>query len=99
MSALSYSLPVFTTIPRLKLPALAITTSVWDFENMNTATIMPSSRVTLVDNGVKLRMAKDTAASTANFIYDGQNILLETDGTNLTQAMYTLAKLSEVRRS
>jgi RHS repeat-associated protein len=51
---------------------------------------MPSSRVTLVYNGDQLRMVKDTATSTANFIYDSQNILLQTDGTNLTQAVNTL---------
>ena len=72
-------------------PTLQVTTSVWDFENLNKATLLPdSSRVTSVYDGDKLRVEKDTTAATAKFIFDGQNILLETDGTNLTQAVYTL---------
>jgi hypothetical protein len=77
-----------------KTPTLQITTSVWDFENMNTATILPTlSRVTLTYNGDQQRVEKDTASLTRKYVFDGQNILLETDGTNLTQAVYTLEPL------
>ena len=72
-------------------PTLDITTSVWDFENMNTSVLLPdTTRVTLVYNGDKMRVEKDATSGTARFVYDGQNILLETDGSNLTQAVYTL---------
>ncbi|MBS0266547.1 MAG: RHS repeat-associated core domain-containing protein, partial [Planctomycetes bacterium] len=72
-------------------PSGTITTSVWNFENMNTATRLSSSSiVTLVYNGDQMRVEKDSSSSTRKLIYDGQNILQETDGSNLTQAAYTL---------
>ncbi|MBS0265752.1 MAG: RHS repeat-associated core domain-containing protein, partial [Planctomycetes bacterium] len=37
-----------------------------------------------------MRVEKDSPSSTRKLIYDGQNILHETDGSNLTQAAYTL---------
>jgi hypothetical protein len=50
-----------------KSPALAITTSAWDYENLNKAVLLSaSSRVTLVYNGDKLRVEKDAASSGAN---------------------------------
>ena len=70
-------------------PTLQITTSAWDFENMNTVTILPAlSRVTLTYNGDQMRVEKDTASLTRKYVFDGQSILLETDGTNLSQAVY-----------
>ena len=75
-------------------PSGQITTSVWDFENMNTATLLPSSDiVTLVYNGDQMRVEKETASSTRKLVYDGQNILLETDGSNLVQSVNTLEPL------
>ncbi|MBS0264545.1 MAG: hypothetical protein JSS02_21605 [Planctomycetes bacterium] len=72
-------------------PTGTITTSVWTFENMNTATKLSSSSiVTLVYNGDQMRIEKDSSSSTRKLIYVGQNILQETDGSNLTQAGFTL---------
>ena len=76
---------------RQTTPAGQITTSLWDFENLNKAVIQPSlSRTTFVFNADKLRVEKDTASTTRKYVLDGRNILLETDGTGLSQAVYAL---------
>ena len=68
-----------------------VTTSLWDCVNKNTAVVLPNSdRVTSVYSGDGLRVAKSTDTDDRLFVYDGQNILLETDGFNLTQAVFTL---------
>jgi RHS repeat-associated protein len=72
-------------------PTGTITTSVWDFENMNTSTeLSPTNRVTLTYNGDQMRMEKNSTAGDHKFVYDEQNVLLQTDGSNLAQSVYTL---------
>jgi RHS repeat-associated protein len=72
-------------------PSLQITTSVFDYEGMNRATVLPAgSRVTSTYDADRRRVARETASGTRKFIHDGQNILEETDGSNLAQAIYTL---------
>ena len=41
-------------------------------------------------NGDGQRVQKIDSTGTTNHIWDGQNILLETDGNNIVQVMYTL---------
>jgi YD repeat-containing protein len=76
---------------RQEVPSGALTTNVWDFENKNTVVINPDlSRVTFTWNGDQRRVEKDTATTTQKFVFDGNNILIVTDGSNLTQSEYTL---------
>jgi RHS repeat-associated protein len=64
---------------------------VWDYENKNTAVLLPDlSRVTLTYNGEQRRVTKETDAATQKFVYDGENLLHVTDESDLTQAVYTL---------
>jgi RHS repeat-associated protein len=51
------------------------------------------SRVTLVYNGDQQRVEKDTASQVRKYVLDGQNILLETDGANASQEVFTLEPL------
>jgi RHS repeat-associated protein len=69
----------------------SLTTSTWDFENMCVAMALPSgARNTFAyDAALKRRSAEDSAAL-VRFVHDGENVLLETDGSAATQVSYTL---------
>jgi RHS repeat-associated protein len=72
-------------------PSGQITTSVWDAENMNGAVLLPdTTRVTYTYNGNHQRVRKDAAGGTRKYVYNLENLLTETDVSNVTQAVYTL---------
>ena len=75
-------------------PAGARTTNTWDAENRLTLVQAPSNVInTMTYRADGLRVEKQDSAGTSKFIWDGQNILLETAGTDATQAVYTLQPL------
>ncbi len=66
-------------------------TMTWDFENRNTQVEQSLTNVvTFAFDGDSHRIEKVTSTVTQNFVYDGQNILLFADVSNLTQAVYTI---------
>ena len=72
-------------------PSNQRTTNTWDGENRLTRVVLPSSiRNTLVYNGDGARVQKQDSSGTTKHVWDGLNILLETDGSNLVQVVYTL---------
>jgi RHS repeat-associated protein len=73
-------------------PAGARTTYAWDPENRLTSVLLPSgARNTFAYNGDGGRVRHDDAAGTARLVWDGANVLAETDAGGTTQAEYTLA--------
>jgi len=67
------------------------TTYTWDIENRLTCVWLPSGiRNTMVYNADGLRVRKDDSAGTSKLVWDAENILLETDAADATQALYTL---------
>ena len=67
------------------------TTNTWDFENRLTQVALPSAIVdTFTYNGDGQRVQKIDSTGTTKHVWDGQNILLETDGSNIIQVVYTL---------
>ncbi|MBI3461750.1 MAG: hypothetical protein HY000_01625, partial [Planctomycetes bacterium] len=68
-----------------------ITTYVWDYENHPTKVMLPTgTRNTFSYDADGKRVKKDDSAGTSKFLWDLENILLETDSSDLTQAIYTL---------
>ena len=62
----------------------------WDDENRNTKLIIPGGAITtMAYRHDGLRVRKQTAAGTTKFIYDGQNYLLETDGSDTINRVLT----------
>jgi RHS repeat-associated protein len=73
-------------------PSEEATTYSWDYENRLAAVELPSSAIsTFTYKSDGLRVQKEDSAGTTKFIWDGQNVLLETDGDGDTVAAYTLA--------
>ena len=67
------------------------TTNTWDGENRLTLVALPSGIVdTFTYNGDGLRVQKQDSTGTTNHVWDGQNILLETNASNIIQVVYTL---------
>ena len=67
------------------------TSYTWDFENRMTQVALPSGIVdTFTYNGDGQRVQKQDSTGTTKHVWDGQNILLETDGSNIIQVVYTL---------
>ena len=67
------------------------TTNTWDFENRLTQVALPSGIVdTFTYNGDGRRVQKIDSTGTTNHVWDGQNMLLETDASNIIQVVYTL---------
>jgi RHS repeat-associated protein len=63
----------------------------WDFENRNTQVEQSVTNVvTFAFDGDSRRIQKVTSTTTQKFVYDGDNILLFADASNLTQAVYTI---------
>ena len=73
-------------------PSNQRTTNTWDFENRLTQVALPSAIVdTFTYNGDGQRVQKIDSTGTTKHVWDGQNILLETDASNIIQVVYTLA--------
>ena len=67
------------------------TTNTWDGENRLTQAALPSGIVdSFVYNGDGQRVQKQDSTGTTNHVWDGQNIVLETNASNIIQAVYTL---------
>ena len=67
------------------------TTNTWDFENRLTQVALPSAIVdTFTYNGDGQRVQKIDSTGTTKHVWDGQNILLETNASNIIQVVYTL---------
>ena len=72
-------------------PSNQRTSYTWDFENRLTQVALPSaSPNTFTYNGDGQRVQKQDSTGTTKHVWDGQNILLETDGSNIIQVVYTL---------
>ncbi|HEV2474361.1 MAG TPA: RHS repeat-associated core domain-containing protein, partial [Chthonomonadales bacterium] len=68
----------------------SLTSYTWDSENRLTGVANPdATSETHVYSADNMRQKKVTAAGTVIFVRDGQNVLIETDGSGVTQAHYT----------
>ena len=68
------------------------TTTTWDYENQPRAYEKPTNALTTMTyNADNRRVCKESASAKSNFVWDveGDNVLLETDDFNVTQATYT----------
>ena len=75
-------------------PGNQLTTNTWDGENRLTQVSLPSGIVdTFSYDGDGLRVQKQDSTGTTNHVWDGQNILLETNASNIIQVVYTLEPL------
>jgi RHS repeat-associated protein len=73
------------------LPPGPRTTWTWDFENRLTLVQLPSGvRNTSVYNADGHRVQKQDSTGTTKPIWDNENVLLQTDQNDITQALYTL---------
>jgi RHS repeat-associated protein len=67
------------------------TTNTWDGENRLTQVALPSVIIdTFAYNGDGQRVQKQDSSGTTKHVWDRQNIVVETDGTNAIQVVYTL---------
>ena len=67
------------------------TTNSWDGENRLTRVALPSEIVdSSTYNGDGQRVQKQDSTGTTNHVWDGENILLETNASNIIQVVYTL---------
>ena len=67
------------------------TTNTWDGENRLTRVALPTGIVdSFTYNGDGQRVQKQDSTGTTNHLWDGQNILLETNASNIIQVAYTL---------
>jgi len=72
-------------------PSNQPTSYTWDFENRLTQVSLPTAIVdTFTYNGDGQRVQKQDSTGTTKHIWDGQNILVESDGSNIIQVVYTL---------
>jgi RHS repeat-associated protein len=78
-------------LARSMAPGNPRTTNTWDGENRLTRVALPSGIVnTFTYSGDGLRAQKQDSSGTTKHLWDGQSIVLETDGSNIIQAVYTL---------
>ncbi len=71
-------------------PSGSRTTYSWDYENRMTRVALPSGvRNTMAYEPEGLRVKLEESTGTKKFVWDEQNYLGETDGSNDTQAVYT----------
>jgi len=74
-----------------KTPAGALTTNTWDHERRLTRLLLPSSlRNTMLYRPDNLRVELQDSTGTTRSVWDGQKVVLEADGSNATQAVYSL---------
>src|SRR5207244_1123523 len=72
-------------------PAGGITTYSWDVEKRLTKVLLSSGmRNTFSYDGEGKRFRKDDSTGITKFVWDLENILVETDGSDVTQAIYSL---------
>jgi RHS repeat-associated protein len=72
-------------------PTIQLTTNTWDFENRLIKVALPSGIVdTFTYNGDGQRVQKIDSTGTTKHVWDGRNVLLETDGSNIIQVVYSL---------
>src|SRR5262249_28291125 len=72
-------------------PSNQRTTNTWDGENRLAQVSLPSGIVdTFTYSGDGQRVQKQDSTGTTKQLWDGQRILLETDGSNIVQVVYTL---------
>jgi RHS repeat-associated protein len=68
-------------------------TTTWNFENQPTRYNQPANTtypvVTMAYNADNQRVEKDSPVARTKFIWDNQNYVAETDGTNAIQTVYT----------
>src|SRR5262249_55290872 len=63
----------------------------WDYNNSLTQVLLATGvRNTMSYDGDARRVRKDDSSGTSKFVWDQQNILLETDQNDAMQAMYSL---------
>jgi RHS repeat-associated protein len=71
-------------------PSSDRTTNTWDFENRNTKVQLPAGTLnTYTYNGDGQRVKVENSAGTSKMVWDGQQYLAETDGSDVTFATYT----------
>jgi RHS repeat-associated protein len=71
-------------------PSVALTTNTWDFENKLTKVILPSgTRNTFAYDADGKRVKKDDSSGTSKFVWDAENILVETNASDVIQAVYS----------
>lgn len=71
-------------------PALGRTSYTWDGENYLVKVALPTAVVnTMIYNADGLRVEKDDSSGTTKSLWDCQNILLDANASNVTQALYT----------
>src|SRR5262249_46847665 len=67
------------------------TTTVWDVENRPTRVILATgTRNTFTYDGDSKRVKKEDSSGAVKEVWDLENVLEETDGNDVTQAVYTL---------
>jgi RHS repeat-associated protein len=67
------------------------TTNTWDYENLTTKVEQPGNSVsTYTWNADNHRVGKNVDGTETKMVWDDENILLETDGSNSTKVIYTL---------
>jgi len=68
-----------------------ITTNVWDSLNRLSSVILPAGAThTFLYAPTGLRVKAEDGTDTTKFLWDAMNVLLETDASDVTQALYTL---------
>ncbi len=76
-------------------PANQWTTNTWDGENRLTYVALPSGIVdSFTYNGDSQRVQKQGSTGTTNHVWDRQNILLETNASDIIEVVYTLEPLT-----
>src|SRR5262249_14613824 len=78
-------------LARSLAPSNQRTTNTWDSESRLSRVALPSGTVnTFTYNGDGHRVQKQDSAGTTKHVWDWQSILLEADGSNIIQVVYTL---------
>src|SRR5262249_25042799 len=71
-------------------PEATRSTTVWDYENQPTLyKLSDGTRVTATYNAENQRLQKQSATANTKFVWDEQNYLAETDGSDVVQVVYT----------
>jgi len=72
-------------------PGNQLTTNTWNGENRLTQVALPSATTDIFTyNGDGLRVQKQDSTGTTKHVWDGQNMLVETNSSNIVQVVYTL---------
>ena len=80
-------------------PSNQRTSYTWDFENRFTQVALPTGCRTRSSTTAMASGCRSRIDGTARHVWDGQNILLETDGKNIIQVVYTLEPASTANYS